>query len=71
MACKVILKVLLNICLNQYDVHEYIIDQKFYICVPAMVGFIVPDRTHSYHHTALSEIYNRIVREILLHTVVS
>ena len=30
---------------------------------------IVPDRTHSYRHTALSEISNRIVGNILLNTV--
>ena len=30
---------------------------------------IVPDRTHSYSHTALSEISNRIVGKILLHTI--
>ena len=30
---------------------------------------IVPDRTHSHYHTALSEISNRIVGEILLRTI--
>ena len=29
----------------------------------------VPDRTHSYHHTALSEISNRIVGKIILCTI--
>ena len=30
---------------------------------------IVPDRTHAYHHTALSEISNKIVGKILLRTI--
>ena len=30
----------------------------------------VPDKTHSYRHTSLSEILNRIVgKKILLHTI--
>ena len=34
-----------------------------------MFPIIVPNRTHSYHHTALSEISNMIVGKLLLCTI--
>ena len=33
------------------------------------IKIIVPDRMHSYHHTAISEISRRIVGKILPHTI--